>query len=126
MNEQTQEILKNFPFLSMATYSATEEEYIGIINNRDTEITSMYLYNRLHDLDEKKLFLELGEKWWWETNRQIPINISLRSEWSIFRKCLCSFITKDLTIKDGHIVSLCEISGKRIRRKQVELVKVIN
>jgi hypothetical protein len=125
MNEQTTEILKNFPFLVMATYSATTEEYIGIVGNKDSEITSIYLYNRLQSMEEKKLFLELADKWWWETNRQIPINISLRKEWGAFKYTLCSFVTKELTIIDGHIVSLNDIAGKRIKRKHIELVKIV-
>ena len=72
------DIEEKFPFLSVVTYGG--QEYIGIINNQDSFITSMYIFTDLLSEDEKARFIELGEVWWWESNRMIPINIFLKDD----------------------------------------------
>jgi hypothetical protein len=46
----------------------------------------------------KKEFLELGEVWWWESNRQIPIDVFLHYEMRNFRPYLKTFTYKDVEI----------------------------
>ena len=79
MNNKYQELLEEFPFLTLISYA--NNEYLGIIQNVDQQIASMYMYERLRTLEEKQLFLQLGEEWWWETNRKLPINIALLNRW---------------------------------------------
>ena len=52
----TKDIQENFPFISVVTYGGNE--YVGIISNQDAYVTTMYVYNSLHTIEEKKLFLE--------------------------------------------------------------------
>ena len=66
----TKDIQENFPFLSVVTYGGNE--YIGIIINQDVTVTSMYIYTDIKSEDAQRAFLELGEAWWWESNRMIP------------------------------------------------------
>ena len=76
------DIEENYPFISVVTYGGNE--YVGIIANQDAYVTTMYVYTSLKTVEEKTLFLEVGEVWWWESNRMIPINIFLRREMSPF------------------------------------------
>ena len=55
------DIEEKFPFLSVVTYGGSE--YIGIINNQDAFITSMYIYTDLRSDSDKAKFIELGEVW---------------------------------------------------------------
>ena len=71
-------IEKDFPFISVVTYGGNE--YVGIIANQDQYVTSMYVFTMLKTDQDKKRFLELGDSWWWESNRMIPINIFLRTD----------------------------------------------
>jgi hypothetical protein len=115
------EILGKFPFLTWGRY--LEQDYIGIIGNSDNQILSMYVYSNLHNEDLKKLYLKLGEEWWWETNRQIPINVVLKDRWQIFRPYLKAFITKDFEIQSGPCISLDNVMIKRVKRRQIQLIK---
>ena len=72
------DIEQKFPFLSVVAYGGNE--YVGIIVNQDVTVTTMYLYTKLKTPAHKELLIELGEIWWWESNRMIPINIFLRKE----------------------------------------------
>ena len=71
----TKDIENNFPFLSVVNYGG--QEYVGIVINQDASVTSMYVYTDLNTKKEQENFLELGDTWWWESNRMIPINIFL-------------------------------------------------
>lgn len=121
--------LEKFPFLTWGKYvvqSGGEQEYLGIVGNSDTQILSMYVYDNLPSEEHKKLFLQLGDEWWWETNRQLPINIALKERWAPFRPYMKTFVTKDFHIFAGPCVSLDNIAAKRIKRRQIQLVRKID
>ena len=115
------DIQENFPFISVVTYGGVE--YVGIIINQDQWVTSMYVFTNLKTDSEKKLFLQLGETWWWESNRMIPINIFLRDELTSMRYAITTMNSKDVRVSIGPTVNLVEMQIKRIKRKSVQLVK---
>jgi hypothetical protein len=115
------EIEEKFPFLSVVTYGGNE--YIGIINNQDAFITSMYVYTNLKTDQEKANFIEIGEVWWWESNRMIPINIFLQKDMEQFKYCMITMNSKDVKVGLGPTVNLNKLHVKRIKRKSVQLLK---
>ena len=115
------DIAENFPFISVVNYG--EKEYVGVINNQDHNITSMYIYTQIHTEKEKKTFLDLCESWWWESNRMIPIGIFLRKEIQYFKSILMMMNTKDVRIVIGPTVNLYNLAVKRTKRKSVQLVR---
>jgi hypothetical protein len=117
----TENLQENFPFVSVITH--VDQEYVGIIINQDAQVTSMYDYSAIKTDEEKTKFLELGEIWWWESNRQIPINIFLLKEISEFRYSIRNFSTKDVKVVLGPCTSLNDIIVKRIKRKSITLVR---
>jgi uncharacterized protein YqgQ len=122
MNEPDyQQLLKKYPFLTYLVYGGNE--YIGVIQNLDEVITTIYDYGALRTLDQKQQFLELAEMWWWESNRLIPINVFLKAEWVPFRTVVKTMNSKDVEIKFGPQVSLKEIAAKRSKRRSITLVR---
>ncbi len=115
------ELLKKYPFLTYLIYGGNE--YIGVIQNLDEVITTIYDYGALRTLDQKQQFLELAETWWWESNRLIPINVFLKAEWTPFRTVVKTMNSKDVEIKFGPQVSLKEIAAKRSKRRSITLVR---
>ena len=115
------DIAENFPFISVVNYG--DKEYVGVINNQDHNITSMYIYTQLQTEKEKKTFLDLCESWWWESNRMIPIGIFLRKEIQYFKSILIMMNTKDVRIVIGPTVNLYNLAVKRTKRKSVQLVR---
>ena len=118
MREQFQE---NFPFISCV--KSNDKEYVGIVINFDDYIASIYDISMILGETERTLFLEMGEIWWWESNRKIPINIFLKSEMQIFRPFIKTFNAKDAELVFGPTVNLSEIAEKRIKRKSIQLVR---
>lgn len=117
----TENLQENFPFISVLTH--VDQEYVGIIINQDSLITSIYDYAAIRTDEEKQRFLELGEIWWWESNRQIPINIFLNRDLADFRYVIKNFSTKDVKVTLGPCTSLNDIIVKRIKRKSITLIR---
>ena len=117
----TKNIQEKFPFISVVTYGGNE--YVGIIINQDSLVTSMYVYTNLKSTAEKQRFVELGEVWWWESNRQIPISIFLSNDMEPFRYCIQSMNSKDVKIVMGPTVNLGDLAQKRVKRKHVQLIR---
>jgi len=115
------DIEEKFPFLSVVTYGG--QEYVGIVNNQDSFITTIYSLNELINDQHRDKFLELGDIWWWESNRMIPINIFLRHEMEPFRYCMVNMNSKDVKIVHGPTVNLKNLTIKRVKRRSVQLVK---
>lgn len=116
-------IEQQLPFISVINYG--EDEYVGIIINQDQFVTSFYDLEMLKTPEDKTAFLDLGEIWWWESNRQIPINIFLRREIDHFKYCIKTFNSKDVRIVLGPVVNLLNMTLKRVKRKNVQLVRKI-
>ncbi len=117
----TKDIQENYPFISVVTYGGNE--YVGIIANQDQYVTTMYVFTDLKSDIEKQQFLEVGEIWWWESNRMIPINIFLRQEMEYFKYSLITMNSKDVKVSLGPCVNLNDLQVKRVKRKNVQLVK---
>ena len=112
----------NYPFISCI--KSNDIEYVGIVINFDSYVSSMYDISAIKTDSEKKVLLELGEVWWWESNRKIPINIFLKREMQLFRYVIKTFNSKDAELIFGPTVNLSEIAEKRIKRKSIQLVRI--
>ena len=67
--------------------------------------------------------LQLGEIWWMESNRLIPISIFLRKEIDQIKYCQMSMNSKDVKVTLGPTVNLNNLHIKRIKRKSVQLIR---
>jgi hypothetical protein len=99
---------------------------VGIIQNRDDAITTIYDFGNITNPELKKLFIDLANDWWWESNHSIPINIYLKAEWAPFKPYLRTFANKDLDILHGPVCSLNDITRRKSKRKSITLVRKID
>lgn len=119
--DQIKLILERYPMLSYVVYGGID--YIGIIQNVDDGFTTMYDYGQLKSSADKILFLELAEVWWGESNREVPINVFLKQEWTVFSSTLRTMNSKDVDIKMGPKLSLKEMALRRSKRRSITLVR---
>jgi hypothetical protein len=124
MDESYKNLLDQYPFISYLTYGGNE--YLGIIQNSDEIITTIYDYGLLKTLEQKSRFLELADQWWWESNRLVPINVFLKHDWAEFKICIKTFNSKDVVIQHGPQISLKEIAQKRSKRRSITLVRKVS
>jgi hypothetical protein len=117
------DIEQNLPFISVINYG--DNEYVGIIINQDQYVTSFYDLNSLRTANERTQLLEIGETWWWESNRQFPISIFCRDQIGPYAYCIKTFNSKDTRIILGPVVNLMNLTLKRVKRKSVQLVRKV-
>lgn len=114
-------LTENHPFITVCSYA--NQDYVGIVQNRDDTVTTIYDYGSIIDPEVKNKFLELGDIWWWESNRLIPINLFLKDEWMPFKPYLKTFNNKSLVILHGPVCSMNELHKRRSKRRSITLVK---
>ena len=117
-------LAEKYPFITLCVYASTE--YVGIIQNQDDTITTIYDFGSIQDLEVKRKFIDLANVWWWESNRSIPINIFLKQDWDPFKGYLKTFVNKDLEILHGPVCSLTEMIRKKSKRRSIVLVRKID
>lgn len=122
MPKLADEIFDKYPFLSLVTYGG--QEYVGIVQNQDDTVLSMYDFSKLPE-ELKPSFLELGDTWWWESNRTIPINLFLKQDFAIFSSFLVTFNIRDTEVVRGPSVSIADLAKKRSKRRNIQLVKKV-
>ena len=120
-NEFFKKLTENHPFITVCSYSG--QDYVGIIQNRDDVVTTIYDYGLIVEQELREKFLELGEIWWWESNRQLPVNLFIGPKFKRFSYCLRTYNVKDFELLHGEAVSLQNIITKRIKRRQIQLVQ---
>jgi hypothetical protein len=123
-NEFFARLSKNHPFITVCSYAG--QDYVGIVQNRDDVVTTIYDYGAILDQVLRDRFLELGDTWWWESNRLVPINMFLKEEWAVFRPYLRTFNNKSLTVVHGPTCSMLELAKRKSKRKSITLVKRMN
>lgn len=118
-----EQIKKTHPFLSLVSVST--QEYVGIIQNSDSKVISLYQYDIIPQ-NLKQVFLEFGSNWWWESNRKIPINIFIGKDFAVFRPYLRTYSSKESKIIFGPVIRLSDLNqNKRTRIKTVQLLRTI-
>lgn len=120
-NDFFKKLSENHPFITICSYA--NQDYVGIVQNRDDIVTTIYDYGSIVDAIAREKFLELGDVWWWESNRLIPINLFLKDEWTIFKPYLRTFNNKSLTILHGPTCSISDLNKRRSKRRSITLVK---
>ena len=120
-NEFFNKLTKNHPFITICSYAG--QDYVGIVQNRDEIVTTIYDYGAIVDNLLREKFLELGDTWWWESNRLVPINMFLKEEWIMFKPYLRTLNNKSLTVVHGPICSILELAKRKSKRKSITLVK---
>ena len=120
-NDFFKRLTENHPFITVCSYA--NQDYVGIVQNRDDIVTTIYDYGAITDAVIKEKFLELGEVWWWESNRLIPINLFLKDDWIMFKPYLRTFNNKSLVVVHGPTCSMNELSKRRSKRRSITLVK---
>jgi len=119
-----EKLAEKYPYITLCVYATTE--YVGIIQNQDDAITTIYDFGAIQDLEIKRQFLELANVWWWESNRSVPINIFLKNDWDVFKPYLRTFINKDLVVLHGPVCSLSDMGRKKSKRKSITLVRRVD
>lgn len=119
MDISQSEIIESFPFVSVLLYGGNE--YIGIIINQDKNVISFYNLGSIRTSSDLSAIIEIGETWWWETDRIVPISIKYNQQLRPFSYSVMTVISKDTKITHGPTVQITDPTGKRPKRNTINL-----
>lgn len=122
--EKYQNIKTVYPFLTLIKQG--KNEYVGIVQNSTDKFITIYDLNAIKTHEERVKFLDLGKKWYWESNRQLPINIFLFDQMTEFNYSIKTLLLKECIIEFGPVTSLENIIKKRVKKKTIQLVRRVN
>ena len=121
MSDTKQVLQEKFPFLTIIKH--LDKEYLGIVQHADNQFIHIYVMDHTFTDQMKVSFLSCGDTWWWESNRQIPINMFVREKFVKFKTYLRIFSMKETEIIQGPVVNLRDLMNKRVKRRTIQLVK---
>lgn len=116
-------IIEDFPFLTHIRYQDTEK--LCLVLNSDEKVLSYYDLDKITLKEEKAKLLELGDTWWNESNRILPISVFLRDEMKMYKPYIVTINLKDVEVVSGPQTSLLNLVRKRVKKRQITLVKKI-
>ena len=108
-------IKNTFPFIS--EIKSTSTIYHGIVLNSDKLSVSFIDIDKISNKQEFVALINLSEKWWWYSNRTIPLNLFYNEEAELFLRYITHLPSKTTEV-DGHVASLQEIlDGSKTNKK---------
>lgn len=97
-------IKNTFPFIS--EIRSNNDIYHGIILNYDKLSISFIDIGKIRDKKEFVALINLSERWWWYSNRSIPLNLFYSNETELFMKYVTHLPAKTSDVVSGHVASL--------------------
>jgi len=113
-------ISEDFPYLTGIRYNKTE--YVGIVQNADDKVISIYDIGEIEDKNLRLKFLDYGDLWWDQSNRAIPISIFLGDLMKEFQFCIKNLTQKDCEVLFGPLTSLSDMK-RRIKKRKIKLMR---
>ena len=120
---RTMNIKEEFPFLTLIKHKETEK--LCLVLNSDEKVLSYYDLGKIISKEKKARLLELGDTWWNESNRMLPISVFLREDMIEFRSFIVTINIKDVEVISGPQTSLLNLVRKRVKKRQITLVKKV-
>lgn len=99
---------------------------VGIVQNETPKILMIYQFDMLKTTDEKEVFLQFGDEWWWGSNHSVPINLFIGDRFEQFEYCLRGYPKKPIEDMIGPTFSLADRYLRRVRKKKIEIVVTKN
>jgi hypothetical protein len=112
---------RDYPFLTYVKYGETE--IVGVIQNLTSQFLMIFDYAEIKTDVDKKLFLELGERWWYESNTKVPIDVFLGEKFEGFRHVLRGYSRREVKDIIGPTINLAEMFARRVKKRRVEFMK---
>jgi hypothetical protein len=120
-SDEMEQLKADYPFI---TYVQLEERsVVGIVQNATPTVVNMFDLDRIRGPEMKKLFLELGARWWFGSNTRVPIDIFMGERFDVFRSALVGYSRKEIEQIVGPTPSVRELYSGRIKRRKVEFLK---
>lgn len=117
---QIEETRSKYEFMTFVVLK--EDVVFGIVQNETPKLLMVYQFDLLRSTEEKELFLQFGDEWWWGSNHAIPINLFIGERFEAFEYVLRGYPKKPVQQVIGPTFNLADRYLKRVRKKRIELI----
>ena len=121
-SEQIENTRKKYPFLTFLISEGNVR--MGLVQNASPRIISFYDLEQIESEQDRKNLIALGDKWWWESNQNIPVNIFIGRAFDKFQDVLVGVPRKSLKDVVGPCFSLHEKYIKRMKKKKIQILNI--
>jgi len=118
---QIEETRAEHEFLTFLVLTSGEVK-VGIVQNESPKMVLFYDYEKIRNKDYQKLFLQLGDTWWWGSNQALPVDSYIGEDFEVFGDALTGYPKKSIDEIVGPSLSLQEQYLKRVKKKKIEIV----
>ena len=118
---QIEETRAEHEFLTFLVLASGEVK-VGIVQNESPKMVQFYDYEKIRDKNHQKIFLQLGDTWWWWSNQALPVDSYIGQDFDIFGDALTGYPKKSIEEIHGPTISLQEQYLKRVKKKKIEIV----
>lgn len=95
----------------------------GVVQNSNNRFITFYDIAKIRDEKTLARFMQLADKWWWESGMSLPIDAFIGHEFDEFRDILTTLPKKTLGEDAiGPVYSITEHYLKRVKKRRIELV----
>lgn len=121
----SEEVLQKYPYLTYFETTKFDKKIIGVIQKETSKFLWIYNYDLLDCPDKRKLLMSFAEKWWYESNHELPIEMFIGRPFDVFQDILQGFYLKDIDLDTiiGPRLNLSDSFRKRTKKKTIELVR---
>jgi len=121
-SEQIEQTREKYPFLTFLISEGNVR--MGIVQNASPRIITFYDIEQIEAEADRNYIIELGDRWWWESNQNVPVNIFIGSEFDKFKDVLVGVSRKSLKDMVGPCFSLHEKYIKRMKKKKIQILNI--
>jgi hypothetical protein len=114
---------KIYPYLTYIKTDKFGTEIIGVMQKVTAKFVWIYDYDLIEDEDARKRILEYAQKWYYESNMEITIEMFIGRAFDEFTPYLRGFSVKDISEIVGPQVNLGETFRRRTKKRTIHLVR---
>jgi hypothetical protein len=118
---QIEETRAEHEFLTFLVLTSGEVK-VGIIQNETQKTIMFYDFEKIRDTQQRRLFLQFGDNWWWGSNQALPVDSFIGENFDVFHSALLGYPKKSIDEIHGPTISLQEQYLKRVKKKKIEIV----
>jgi len=120
--EHIERTREQYPFMTFLVSEGNVR--MGVVQNASPRIITFYDIEQIESEIDRKLIMELTDRWWWESNQNTPVNIFIGKEFDKFQNVLVGISRKSLLEVVGPCFSLHEMYIKRMKKKKVQILNI--
>jgi len=119
--ETADRLISEYPWLSIIHRNT--EPVVGIIQKVTATHVWIYRYDKISGNEWRAHFIDLGRRWFYESDMEKPIDLFFGMGFRPFQECLVGYSNKEIADIIGPQINLNDQFKRRIKRKNFTVIE---